>query len=141
MLLADLDDICSVGTRRPVVPWVVRVSDRASAREAKRRTLERSQKRTLDLLASYLHRPIELRLASWLAETPVTANQVSVVVVAIALGITALLTTGNLLLAALLMPLVKVLAGVDGKLARVKGTASNLGGLEHAFDLVYEHAW
>ena len=74
-------------------------------------------------------------------ETPVTANQVSVVVVAIALGITALLAVGNLVLGALLMPLVNVLDGVDGRLARVKGTASNLGQLEHAFDLLYEHAW
>lgn len=141
MLMADLDDIYWVETRRPVAPWVVRVRDRASAREAKRRILERSQKRTLDLLASYLHRPIELRLASWLAETPVTANQVSVVVVAIALGIAALLAVGNLVLGALLMPLVNVLDGVDGKLARVKGTASNLRQLEHALDLLYEHAW
>ena len=63
------------------------------------------------------------------------------VVVAIALGIAALLATGNLLLGALLMPVVNVLDGVDGKLARIKGTASNLGQLEHAFDLLYEHAW
>ena len=59
VLLAELDDIYSVETRRPVAPWVVRVRDRASAREAKRRILERSQKRTLDPLASFLHRPIE----------------------------------------------------------------------------------
>lgn len=94
-----------------------------------------------DLLAYYVHRPIENWAVGHLKDTPVTPNQLTIATNIAAYAVTGLFFTGNLLAASLLSFAVGILDGLDGKLARAKNMATNLGKLEHAFDLLYEFSW
>jgi phosphatidylglycerophosphate synthase len=99
------------------------------------------EKGASDFLAYYVHQPIENWLVKKLRNTWVTPNQVTVATNILAYIVTALYLSGNLLLGSLLSFVVGVADGIDGKLARAKKMTSNLGKLEHAFDLLYEFSW
>lgn len=99
------------------------------------------EKGASDLLAYYIHQPIENWAVSKLRNTRVTPNQVTVATNILAYAVTLLYLTGNLLAASLLSFVVGVADGIDGKLARAKNMTSYLGKLEHAFDLLYEFSW
>jgi len=94
-----------------------------------------------DFLAHYIHRPIENWAVQRLRHTSVTPNQVTIATNVAAYMVTILYFTGHLLTASLLSFVVGVMDGLDGKLARAKNMATNLGKLEHAFDLLYEFSW
>jgi phosphatidylglycerophosphate synthase len=100
-----------------------------------------AQKRTLDVLAWYVNRPLENWLTLRLADWPITPNQVTVFTSLLAFVVSGLLLLGWLWPAVLLAFAVNVLDGVDGKLARAKALATRLGQLEHSFDLLYEQSW
>lgn len=73
--------------------------------------------------------------------TFVSPNQVTFVTNLAAYTVAYLYFTGQLWLGLALGFVVGVLDGLDGKLARAKYMTSNLGKLEHAFDLLYEFTW
>jgi phosphatidylglycerophosphate synthase len=99
------------------------------------------EKGASDLIAYYVHRPIEDWIVDRLRKTSVTPNQVTILANVLAYSVTALYLSGNLLLGIVLAFIVGVVDGLDGKLARAKNMATKLGKLEHAFDLLYEFSW
>ena len=104
------------------------------------RRLEKA-KGASDLLAYYVHRPIENWIVLRLVDTPVTPNQLTLLTNAVAYVVTALFYLGHLLPGSVLSFVVGILDGLDGKLARAKDMMTKLGKLEHALDLLYEFSW
>ncbi len=123
----------------PIFWW--RIEGREDLKRAKEAVIERTQKGTLDIFAWYLHRPIENRITYHLSDLPITPNQVTVFTNLVAYFITFLFLRGSLLVGCLLIPLVNVLDGVDGKLARAREITTKLGHIEHSFDLLFEQSW
>jgi len=99
------------------------------------------EKGASDLLAHYVHRPLENRIVLKLMNTSITPNQVTVMTNLLAYVVAALYFFGFLLLGSILSFVVGLMDGVDGKLARAKNQTSKLGKMEHAFDLLFEFTW
>jgi phosphatidylglycerophosphate synthase len=134
-------DLYVAEVRRHVEPFWCAVTSDAVAGRCKRALVTSAQKRTLDVLAWYVNRPLENWLTLRLADWPITPNQVTVFTSLLAFAVSGLLLLGWLWPAVLLAFAVNVLDGVDGKLARAKALATQLGQLEHSFDLLYEQSW
>ncbi|MFQ6077484.1 MAG: CDP-alcohol phosphatidyltransferase family protein, partial [Candidatus Bathyarchaeia archaeon] len=83
------------------------------------RKLEK-EKGASDLLAYYIHRPIENWIVGHLVNTPVTPNQLTATTNIVAYCVTALFFFGYLLPASALSFAVGLMDGLDGKLARAK---------------------
>ncbi|MFQ6002006.1 MAG: NTP transferase domain-containing protein, partial [Anaerolineae bacterium] len=64
--------------RRDLPVFWIRMENGKDLKKAKELLIERTQKGTLDLLAWYLHRPIENRITRYLSEWPITPNQVTI---------------------------------------------------------------
>jgi len=99
------------------------------------------EKGASDLLAYYVHRPIENRIVLKLRNTRITPNQITIMTNLLAYIIAALYFFGFLLPGSILSFAVGLMDGVDGKLARAKNQTSKLGKMEHAFDLLFEFTW
>ena len=134
-------DLYVAEVRRHVEPFWCAVMSDADARRCKRALVIGAQKRTLDVLAWYVNRPLENWLTLRLADWPITPNQMSVITSLVGFTVSGLFLLGWLGPAVLLALVVNVMDGVDGKLARVKALATRLGQLEHSFDLLYEQSW
>jgi len=94
-----------------------------------------------DLLAYYVHRPLENRIVLRLMNTNITPNQITIMINLLAYVVAALYFFGFLLPGSILSFVVGLMDGVDGKLARAKNQTSKLGKMEHAFDLLFEFTW
>lgn len=129
------------GSRRAVRPVWFPIRTPADARRCKDALIESAQKGTLDVIAWYVHRPIENWIVRHIADLPVTPNQMSALTSLVGFAVAGLFLSGNLLPGVLLALVVNVMDGLDGKLARVKGLTSKLGELEHSFDCLYEQSW
>lgn len=99
------------------------------------------EKGASDLLAYYIHRPLENRIVYRLLNTRVTPNQLTIITNIVAYCVTFLFFLGYLLPASLMTFIVGLMDGLDGKLARARGHTTKLGKMEHAFDLLYEFSW
>jgi len=99
------------------------------------------EKGASDLLAHYVHRPIENRIVLYLMRTRVTPNQITLLTNVVAYFVAALYLSGFLLPGSILSFLVGLMDGLDGKLARAKKLTTKLGKMEHAFDLLFEFSW
>lgn len=99
------------------------------------------EKGASDLLAYYVHQPLENWIVARLMHTPVTPNQVTIATNIGAYAVAALFLSGRLIEGSALSFVVGLMDGLDGKLARAKYMTTNLGKLEHAFDLLYEFVW
>jgi len=145
LALAGLDvgglDPYVAEVRREARPFWCRITSRAEAARCKEALVSEAQKRTLDVVAWNINRPLENWATRRIADWPITPNQVSAVVSLVAFIATGLFLAGWLLPASLLTLVVNVLDGVDGKLARAKGLTTELGYLEHSFDQLYEQSW
>jgi len=129
------------GSRRTVRPLWCRIRTPADAQRCKDSLVESAQKGTLDVIAWYVHRPIENWIVCRIADWPITPNQMSALTSLVGFAVAGLFLSSNLLPGVLLALVVNVMDGLDGKLARVKGLTSKLGELEHSFDCLYEQAW
>jgi phosphatidylglycerophosphate synthase len=109
-------------------------------RELKELKLEK-EKGASDLLAHYIHRPIENKIVLYLMTTKVTPNQITILTNIVAYIVTALYFLGFLLPGSILSFVVGLMDGLDGKLARAKNKMTKLGKMEHAFDLLFEFSW
>jgi CDP-L-myo-inositol myo-inositolphosphotransferase len=130
-----------VEIRRPARAFWCRVASQREAEGCKEALVSAAQKRTLDVVAWNINRPLENWITRRIADWPITPNQMSGIVTLIAFAATGLFIAGWLLAGSLVALLVNVLDGVDGKLARVKGLTTKLGYLEHSFDQLYEQSW
>jgi choline kinase/phosphatidylglycerophosphate synthase len=80
----------------------------------------------------WLNRPISLRVTRWLAETPITPNQITLALLVLGLLAAVLFATGGywpMLMAAVLFHAQSVLDGCDGEIARLKFMESRWGGV------------
>jgi phosphatidylglycerophosphate synthase len=103
--------------------------------------LDHIQRRTQELPSRYFDIPFENRLVRLLAPTAISANQVTILTTLLGFLVAVLYAEGWLRVGVLLAILVEVLDGVDGKLARITRTTSNLGEQEHILDFFYENSW
>ncbi|MEM3078201.1 MAG: CDP-alcohol phosphatidyltransferase family protein [Nitrososphaerales archaeon] len=94
-----------------------------------------------DLLAYYVHRPLENKIVLYLMNTRITPNQITLLTNIVACTVVALYFAGFLLLGSILSFAVGLMDGLDGKLARAKNQTTKLGKMEHAFDLLFEFSW
>jgi len=127
--------------RREIKPFWQYVKSEKDLKTAKKYLIKGVQKRTLDVFAWYIHRPIENKITWWLCESPLTPNQLTLITFILALFVTLLFFKGYLLLASLLTLAVNILDGLDGKQARAKGMFTKVGNLEHSLDTLYEQSW
>lgn len=108
-----------------------------------RRLLASLGKTSDGYVACYLNRAVSTRLTGWLAETSVTPNMVSVVVLGLALGAAWFAAKGSALgfvLGCALYQGASMLDGTDGELARLKFLDSRQGAwLDTAIDQVGNH--
>jgi len=94
-----------------------------------------------DLLAHYVHRPLENRIVLRLMKTKITPNQITLLTNIAAYTVAAFYFLGLLLPGSILSFIVGLMDGLDGKLARAKNQTTKLGKMEHAFDLLFEFSW
>lgn len=127
--------------RRAVPPYCLEIKTEADISQAEKIIIASSEKDPSDLLAYYVHRPIENWAVRKLANYPITPNQLSILINLLAYTVTALFITGNLLAGSILTFVVGIMDGLDGKLARVKYMTTKVGYLEHSFDLLFEFSW
>jgi CDP-L-myo-inositol myo-inositolphosphotransferase len=127
--------------RKEIEPWWVDIDTEKDLTKAKEMILENASKNPSDALAYYIHKPIENKLVAILSTSNITPNQVTIIVNVLAYTVTALFLVGYLFPASILSFIVGIADGLDGKLARVKLKTSNLGSLEHSFDLLFEFSW
>lgn len=99
------------------------------------------EKGASDLLAYYVHRPIENKIVLYLVNTKITPNQITILTNLVAYVVAALYFSGFLLPGSILSFVVGLMDGLDGKLARARNQATKLGKMEHAFDLLFEFSW
>lgn len=99
------------------------------------------EKGASDLLAYYIHQPLENMIVARLTHTPLTPNQTTLLTNIAAYCVTTLFYLGYLLPGSLLSFAVGLMDGLDGKLARAKDMTTRLGKMEHALDLLYEFSW
>jgi choline kinase/phosphatidylglycerophosphate synthase len=139
----DLSEATSYDSelRRKVKPFWRRINSPQDLKEIKKRLIQGTQKRTLDVMAWYVHRPIENRITYYLSELPLTPNQLTIFTSILAFFITFLFFKGYLLIASLLTFVVNIMDGLDGKQARAKGLFTHIGNLEHSLDTLYEQSW
>jgi len=127
--------------RKDVDAWWCDIDSLEDYKKAKKIIVENASKNPSDLLATYVHKPIENKLVSWIAKYKITPNQVTTIVNILAYSVTILYLLGYFLPGIILAFIVGIVDGLDGKLARVKMQTSRVGSLEHAFDLLFEFSW
>ena len=122
--------------------WVD-IDTKKDLKRAKRLLAEHSQKKrgASDFVAHYVNRPIENAIVSRISDSRITPNQITILTNVLAYLVTALFLFGHLLIGAILMFIVGVIDGLDGKLARIRGRTTKLGRMEHLFDLLFEFSW
>jgi hypothetical protein len=107
---------------------------------AERLVLDAAQTGVRDLPAK-VHAPIETFVIARLCRTAVTPNQLTLLSTASAWAATALFVTGHLGAGLALALAVGILAGLDGKQARVKVETSKAGELEQVSAFLFELSW
>ena len=122
--------------------WVD-VDTKKDIERAKKLLAEHSQKKrgASDFIAQYVNRPIENKIVYLISDSWITPNQITILTNVLAYIVTALFFFGYLLTGAILMFVVGIVDGLDGKLARIRGCSTKLGLMEHVFDLLYEFSW
>jgi choline kinase/phosphatidylglycerophosphate synthase len=139
----DISDLSGLmpKLRKEMKPYWIDVDTKEDVKKAKEMLVNHMSKSPSDLLACYVHRPIENKIVYHLSDFGITPNQITIIVNVIAYTVAFLFLTGNLLVASILTFVVGLIDGLDGKLARVKTMTSKLGSMEHPFDALYEFSW
>jgi choline kinase/phosphatidylglycerophosphate synthase len=127
--------------RKEMKPYWIDVDTKEDVKKAEKMLVNYMSKSPSDLLACYVHRPMENKIVYHLSDFGITPNQITIIINVIAYAVDFLFLTGNLLVASILTFVVGLMDGLDGKLARVKAMTSKLGSMEHPFDALYEFSW
>ncbi len=108
------------------------VDDEAALGRAEEALLQRLRgKRHDGPVSRLLNRPLSIRISRWLADSPVTPNQISLFSFALSLLAAWLFTLGGyaaLALGGVLAQLASIVDGCDGEIARLKYLGSDFGG-------------
>jgi phosphatidylglycerophosphate synthase len=128
--------------RRHVNPYLLLIENQEQQREAEQILRQTVHKGVNDFVAKYIHPPLEFGAVRFLACTPVTPNQITILWVALSALVIPLFATGHLLLGIFLAALCGVLDGIDGKLARLTLRFSKGGDLlDHVSNTLYDGIW
>ncbi len=128
----DLHELSSHAPAPPV-PWSfspIDVTDRASARVAERALFRSLRKAEDGWTSRALNRHVSLAISRWLVKTPLTPNQVSVLILAVGLAGAVLAARGDRaaqIAGAFLFQMQSILDGCDGEMSRVSHRGSLLG--------------
>ncbi|MGB9759519.1 MAG: CDP-alcohol phosphatidyltransferase family protein [Thermoproteota archaeon] len=134
------DSFYSVNLKRTLTPFVFKVNSKDDLKSCKKALLERGQKGIH--FTSRVNKRVEDFLSFYLVEVShITPNVVTIVTNLLAYVVAALFLLNNFLLGLVLAFLVSITDGLDGKIARLRGTSSKVGELEHSFDTLYEEVW
>ena len=121
--------------------FILKVGEESQVDDAWNILIKRQQKRQNDFIEKYTHPHMQNWMVKKICDTAVTPNQISLLVIVVAIAAAFLFYYGFYFTAFLAAFAATVLDGVDGKLARVKLMTSKVGKLEHVFDYFYENAW
>ncbi|MFQ6136388.1 MAG: CDP-alcohol phosphatidyltransferase family protein [Candidatus Hydrothermarchaeales archaeon] len=128
------------GLKRSLKPVWFSIGTREDLVRCKRLLIGRSQKGVH--FAAYYNKPIEDKVVEYICEYPwITPNRLTIISNAFAYFVTFLFLKGYLLAASTSTFVVSIMDGLDGKLARARGTTTKLGSIEHSFDLLFEQSW
>jgi len=128
------------GMRRDVPLHLYLFKEPDDFKSAKKLMVKSTQKGTLDLVAWYFNRHFENFFVYLLSETPITANHVTYLVNVLGYITMFLFITQNWWIGIVMLILINIFDGVDGKLARLRMKESKVGHIEHSFDQLYEQA-
>lgn len=131
----------AVELRGHAIPFCTQIESEQDLVSGWKLLIQKAQKRQGDLIEKYVHPKIQNWMVYKICDTPITPNQLSILVVVFAVIAAFLFYHGNLFSAYVLAFVATVLDGVDGKLARTKLMTSKVGELEHVFDYFYENSW
>jgi phosphatidylglycerophosphate synthase len=139
--LAHLDTYIE-SMRRSIEPYLLSIETENDLREADTILRQRSQKGVLELVGKYIHPPLEFGAVRFLASTPVTPNQITILWLVLAGLVGSSFAQGQLLLGVMLAAIIGVLDGIDGKLARMTLRFSKVGDvLDHIGGAIYDAIW
>lgn len=128
--------------RREVPPYLLKIENETQFKEAEYILKQTVHKGVLELVAKYIHPPLEFGSVKLIAETEITPNQITLVWLVMAVLVLPLFMKGLLLPGIILSALVGVLDGVDGKLARLTLRFSKTGDrLDHVSGVIYDALW
>ncbi|MEM2612586.1 MAG: CDP-alcohol phosphatidyltransferase family protein, partial [Thermoproteota archaeon] len=130
----------SIELKRVIHPVCIKIEDKQSIEIAKRKLVFRAQKGLH--FTSYINKPIEDYITYYISDVSwITPNRITVFVNIAAFLVASLFLLMHTSIAAILAYVVGILDGLDGKLARARGTLTRLGHIEHTFDMLYEQTW
>lgn len=109
-------------------------------KSVKKLLVKKTQKGTLDFIAWYFNRYFENFFVYVLADSKITANHVTIIVNIFGFFVLFLFLVHFWWIGLILLILINILDGVDGKLARLRMKESKAGHMEHSFDQLYEQA-
>jgi len=109
-------------------------------KSVKKLLVKKTQKGTLDFIAWYFNRYFENFFVYVLADSKITANQITYIVNIFGFFALFLFLVQYWWIGLILLVLINILDGVDGKLARLRMKESKVGHIEHSFDQLYEQA-
>ncbi len=128
--------------RREVPPYVLRVENEEQLNEAEGILKSTVHKGVLELVAKYIHPPLEFGMVKLIDRTEITPNQITVVWLLLAALTVPLFMTGHILLGCVIAATCGILDGVDGKLARLTLRFSKVGDrLDHVGGTLYDAIW
>lgn len=139
----DIDEMprYSRAIRRALRPFWIPIDGRGDLPRARRTLARAAGKGHMEWYVVVLNRPVETFLSYFLAETPITPNQITFLSNVTAYAATALLALGRLWPALALVVVTGILDGLDGRQARIQIKTSKVGEWEHVFDALSEISW
>lgn len=111
--------------------FVVPAREPEERRHAARLLLKLNWRPHDGLVARYLNKYISVAISSWLADTPITPNQMTLLAFLVAMvgvGVTTIGSYLGFVVGALLVQIQSILDGCDGELARMRYQSSRIGG-------------
>jgi phosphatidylglycerophosphate synthase len=128
--------------RRVVPYWLFRVDDAATRNAVERRLFLDNYKGSTDLLTAYVYPPLVWPLVRLCARLRIHPNAVTALSVVLAIAAVPLFAQAEWLAGFACAYVMSVLDSVDGKLARLTLTDSQLGNvMDHGLDLLHPPFW
>jgi phosphatidylglycerophosphate synthase len=135
-------DTYLVDLRRHVDPYLFPIASDAERERVERFLFDSNYKGSTDFLTKWVYPPLVWRIVRLLAARHVHPNSVTWISIASTIAAIPFFAAGDWVVGSALAYAMSVLDSVDGKLARLTYTYSNLGTvLDHGLDLVHPPFW
>jgi phosphatidylglycerophosphate synthase len=128
--------------RRSLPYWIYRVDDSAARRALERKMFWDNYKGSTDLLTAYVYPPLVWPIVRLCARWHIHPNVITVLSIILAFAAVPLFAGAHWVSGFICAYVMSVLDSVDGKLARLTLTDSNIGNvLDHGLDQVHPPFW